>query len=353
MEVVNVKRSNDAEEKADSIATDGGVAGESDSPFQTVSETQLTRGDRYRKTIDEMVLTPVRIIFSDWRAGVGMAIVLFYVFLGTVGPSLVAYPSASRDILILPFQNMAYPLGTDGLGRNLLDLLVHATPNMLKMITTGAVFATVLGTVWGVTAGYKGGVTDRVMMLFADILMTIPGLPLIILIVALYPTSNPYLLGIILTLNAWAGFARQLRAEVLKLRQNSYVEASRTMGISLHTILLKDILPNIMPLIVVNFVSRARNVIMASVGLYFIGALPTDDLNWGVMMNSAYNQQAYKLVGRMHWLYEPMVLIVIFTLGLLLFGQGCDRIFNPRIRARHSKGSNEDAEAAKTDGETI
>lgn len=356
VEVVSVKRSNENMTE-ESISTDGGNVSteQPQSPFETISETELSREDRYRQLFNGYVGTPFRIIWTDWRARLGLAIISSFLLMGTVGVSLFDPPRASEGPLLLgAFQSWAFPLGTDSLGRGILGQIVYATPAMLKMITAGALFATAMATGWGLFAGYKGGTIDRLMMSFVDVLMTIPGLPLVVVLAAILEPRNPYLVGIILTINGWAGFARQLRAEVLKLRQNSYVEASRTMGISTFSIITKDILPNVMPLIVVSFVTRARNVIIASVGLYFLGILPSSTLNWGLMLNSAYTSGGIYSPEQAHWLYAPMITIVLLSLGLLLFAQGCDRIFNPRIRARHAKKSeNESSDDASFHGETM
>jgi peptide/nickel transport system permease protein len=277
----------------------------------------------------------VSILWADLRSRVGLLIIATYLLFGTAGVVLVEPPRAGGPPLVGAFQTLAYPLGTDSLGRGILAQLIHATPPMLKMITAGAAFATVMAVCWGLFAGYKGGSIDRLMTMIADGLMAVPGLPLIVVLAAVLQPENPFVVGIILTVNGWAGLARQLRAETLKLRHRSYVEASRAMGIGTITIVRRDILPNVMPLVLVNFVSRARDIIVASVGLYFLGILPISDPNWGVILNLAYQNGGIYSPEMAHWLYAPMVTIVVFSLGLLLFGQGCDRIFNPRIRARH------------------
>lgn len=318
--------------------TDGGSVSpeRTGSPFETVADVEITRSERYRALFDEYVVAPLRILVDDWRAITGFLITISFVLIGTVGVVLVPRPYAGEaELLLPPFQSLAHPLGTDGQGYDILGQLVHATPAMLEMMAAGAIFSTVLAVFWGVFSGYKGGSVDQFMMAIADVLMTIPGLPLVVVLAAILEPSSAWVIGIILVVNAWAGFARALRSEVLKLRHESYVEASRTIGISLPAIVVKDVLPNVMPLIVVNFVTTARNVIMASVGLYFLGLLPHTGFNWGVMMNRAYGQGGVYTASLYHWFYAPMVTIVILSLGLLLLGQGLDRIFNPRIRARH------------------
>lgn len=326
--------------------TDGGLTAE-----ETATDPQSLSDDA-RARVDRYVLAPLRILANDWRALVGILIVSIYLLMGFVawisasdwwlfsGLTLVTEPVPNQGPRLLqPLEAPAHPLGTDKLGSDILAQIVHATPAMLKMIFAGAVFSTTVATLVGTFAGYKGGVIDTVLMAFADIMMTIPGLPLIIVLAAIFQPRDPFVIGIILTINGWAGLARSLRSQVLTLREESYVEASRAMGIRTHSILGKDIVPNLMPFVAVNFVGTARSVIFSSVALYFLGILPFSNLNWGVMMNLAYQTAgALYTWETAHWLLAPMATIVILSFGLILLAQGGDRIFNPRIRARHAGG---------------
>lgn len=109
------------------------------------------------------------------------------------------------------------------------------------------------------------------------------------------------------------------------------------MGMSTSSVVRRDILPNIMPYVLINFVTAARNVIFASVGLYFIGVLPYDDVvNWGVMIDLAYQGGGLQSMTAAHWLFAPLFTITLLSFGLIMFAQGTDRMFNPRVRARQS-----------------
>jgi peptide/nickel transport system permease protein len=174
-------------------------------------------------------------------------------------------------------------------------------------------------------------------MSFTDIALAIPGLPLIIVISVVLEPRSPIVIGIVLSINAWAGLARSIRSQVLTLRSESYVEASRVMGESVPFIIRGDILPNIMPYVLINFVRTGRYVVFASVGLYFLGVLPSSTENWGIMMEYAYSTAgALYTLESAHWLFFPMLAIVVLVFGLTMFSQGTDRLFNPRVRARHS-----------------
>lgn len=330
----------------------GGIA-DNQSPFHTTSDIETDRSEHYRDMFDEYVLAPFRIMWEDLRVRVGLSIVIFYVLVGTIGVILIDAPAAGDGPLTLgAFQTLEFPLGTDGTGKGVLALTVHATTPILKMITAGALFSTVVATIWGTVAGYKGGIFDQVMMTVSDIVMTIPGLPLVIVLAAILQPQSPYIVGIILSLHVWAGFSRKLRSQVLTIRENSYIEASRTMGISTWRIILKDVLPNVMPYISVNFATSARRVIISSVALYFLGVLPRTVANWGTTMTNAYNNGAFYDLGKLHWFLTPLISLTLLSLGLILLGQGLDRIFNPRIRARHSESIDTDGENSTTDEST-
>jgi len=303
-----------------------------------------SRSELYREMVDRMVLTPARVIWSDWRTRIGTIIIVAYVLIGTVGLRLVEKPETGGPRLVGPFAEPGYPLGSNNLGESLLAKLVYATPPMLQMLLAGAVFSTVIATTLGTVSGYKGGLADTVISTVTDTAMSIPGLPLIILIMALFEPSSPYVVGVILAINAWAGLARQIRSQVLELRDKSYVEASRIMNRPLHEIILDDILPNIMPFVLISFVNTARAVIFASVGLYYLGVLPTAFPNWGIMLNNAYSAGgAIYSWDAIYWIVFPMITIVSLSFGLVLFSQGTERLFNPRIRARHAETIEETA----------
>lgn len=323
---------------------------ESRSPFDTVSETETTQRERYLRKLNEFVIAPAGVVWSDFRARIGLALILIYVLMGTVGVIVMPKPGIGGPQLQSWFVTLAYPLGTDKLGQGLLALTVHATPAMLLMLLSGGVFTTVMATVFGTVAGYKGGVTDSVLTTFNDVAMSIPGLPLVLVVAIALEPSHPVYVGIVLSINAWAGLGRSIRSQVLALREESYVEAAHAMGVPTRSIISRDLLPNLMPYIAISFVQAGRQVIFGSVALYFIGALPFNQLNWGVVLNQAYSRGALYTTGSLHWILTPIIAILFLVLGLTLFAQGTERIFNPRIRARHADtGSGEASPAAEVD----
>ena len=143
------------------LRSDGGSVSE----FEQMAEVSLTAHERRRQWFDEKLLAPARIVWSDWRARFGVIVVSIYLLLGTVGTMLVSEPSPNQgDLLIGAFRTLKHPFGTTASGTDIFSQVVHATPSMLIMIMSGAVFTVVLGTTVGTVAGYKGGRLDSVLM---------------------------------------------------------------------------------------------------------------------------------------------------------------------------------------------
>lgn len=333
------------------VRTDGGNV---NSPFEVVSQYEETRRDRYRKLYDAYIHAPFAIIRRDRRAQLGMTILVIYVLMGTVGTVLIEPAQvAEGPAYVKPFQNWQFPLGTDKVGRDLFAQTVHSTQQMLKMITAGALFTVGVGTVVGGIAGYKGGTVDTVLSSVTDIFINLPAFPLVMVLALLLPIGgNPWVIGILLCTASWGGLARAIRSQVLTLRQESFVEAARAMGISTPKIVFKEIVPHLMPYVVINLTNAARRVIFEAAALYYLGILPFEDLNWGVTLKVAYGENAHIRPELLHWFLVPMVAIVFISVGLILLGQSLDRVFNPRVRARHEKTTAEAEERIEGDDES-
>ncbi|MCU4741272.1 ABC transporter permease [Halobacteria archaeon AArc-m2/3/4] len=330
----------------DDIQSDGGATKEE--IFGTGDAVERARtppAQRLKRMYDIYVRTPLLVGWSDWRTRIGGLGILFYILMGTVGVLIVPSPQINEGPNFLgPFEDFSIITGTDYIGRSVGKQVVHSTPAMLQMALAGIVFAIGLGVLIGLVAGYKGGTIDRALMTVTDVFIVLPGLPLIIVIASIYPPRDPFLVGSILAINAWAGLARQLRSQVLTLREEDYVEAARAMGLGTPTIIMQEIMPKLAPFILISAAGAATAVIVASVALYFLGILPFTSDNWGVMMNFArLRGNAIANPGHAgHWLFLPLLALSGLTFALTLFSQGLDRVFNPQLRARHSKTVTDD-----------
>jgi peptide/nickel transport system permease protein len=330
------------------VATDGGQLEQE--LFTTTAEDRpsYTRKQRISRLLDAYIYAPISVAWADWRVRIGGAILLFFGLMGIIGPYIVPEPQTLQGPIFLePFTDMTHPLGTGNRGMDMVSLIVHSTPTMLKMITAGALFSIVVATLIGTVSGYKGGKIDSILMSFTDVVLTVPGLALVLVIASVFPPKSPWIVGLILGIDNWPGLARTIRSQVLSIREEAYVEASRAMGLSKWHIIRKDLISQLMPYISINTATSARNIIFESVALYFLGILPVTSLNWGVLLNTAYSNSNLRSPENLHFILIPMLTIALISLGFVLFAQGMDRVFNVRLRAKHAKrvgGDNESAE---------
>lgn len=334
---------------SDTPRTDGGAA--TTAPFSTTADIEETRVDRYRKKLNAYVIAPVKIVRHDKRAIIGFGLMGLYLLMGLIAVFLLE-PTEPFDgePWIQPFQTWEHPLGTNKLGQDLMYQAFYSIVPLGKMMLSGALFTIVMGTTFGVVSGYKGGTIDRILTTITDVFINLPGLPLVIVLAILFSPQDEFVLGILLSIASWAGLARAIRSQVLTLREESFVEAARAMDIPLPRLLYDEILPHLMPYITVNTASAAQSVIFAAVGLYFLGILPFTGANWGSMLSSAYNTQSFYSPERVHWVLVPLIFIIGFSIGLILLAQSLDRVFNPRVRARHTqKADIEEEDEGQTD----
>jgi len=168
-----------------------------------------------------------------------------------------------------------------------------------------------------------------------DIIMTIPGLPLLIVLSTVIRIYDPWMIGVLISIRWWTGLARSIRSQVLSIRQREFIEAAKVLGMRTYHIVFKEIMPNLMSYIAINFIFAAIGAIYASVGLYFLGVLPINTYNWGVMLNMAYKQAgALMATNTMHYILAPILAIVMLQTGLILLSYALDEIFNPRLRTQ-------------------
>ncbi len=321
------------------------------SVFEIKADYEETKLQEYEREFDRWVGGPTKILWDDYRGRFGIILLTIYLLMGTIGT--VVWPSTSPNAaprMLSPFESLRYPLGTDGMGQDLAAMMIHATPAMLQMILAGAIFANLLGVSVGLFSGYIGGTTDKVIMTLTDTTMSIPGIPLLIILAAILEPTNPYLIGIILSIQSWAGTARVLRSQVIPIANEEHVEAARAYGQPTSSLLVKDILPHLMPYIFIGFLGGATAIVFASVALYFLGILPFDQQNWGVVLNMAYQEGGamYSLQAA-HWIVVPLVTVIGLTVGFTLLAQAFDQVFNPRVRARHRKRKQDSDEMVDED----
>lgn len=303
-----------------------------------MSATTLARRD-WRRWLQRSVVEPLLILYHNRRAFVGLLIMLFFIFMTIFGPMLVPLEMKTRyDQRFQPI-SLEHPLGTDYQGRDTFQLLVHGSRQTLGIAFLAGVFTTLIALVVGMTAGLIGGRVDQALMLITNTVLTVPYLPVQLMLGVAFSLRDPVSLALVLSVWAWGGLARAVRSTVLSLKEREFIEAARVLGLSNRYILFSELMPNIMPFVVINFLTVMRNAITASVALMFLGLVPLDPTNWGMMLNDATGRSGAvqaSVFNRNAIIYvmSPMAAVVLFQLGAVFLAHGLDEVLDPRLRAK-------------------
>jgi peptide/nickel transport system permease protein len=273
-----------------------------------------------------------RILRADKSALAAGVVILVYILTAVFGPVFVQLSNVQNAALAYLAPSWSHPLGTDFLGQDVAtELILGARPIMVVGLLAATII-TFIGVVVGLVSGYVGGAVDGAIMRVVDVALTIPGLPLIIVIAAVIRSSNPFVLAGILSVTGWAGLARAVRSQAISLRTTDFMAAARVQGLPLRNIVGRQLLPNVGPYVAINFLLGITGAIYAEVGLFLLGVAPISGTNWGIMINLAMSQGALLSPKSLLYLFSPMAAVVILQVAFVFFSRALDSLFNPRLR---------------------
>lgn len=266
----------------------------------------------------------------DVKLGIGIFLTLVVVLFALLGPVLTQDPRTYNNPTMSPpsGQNL---LGTNNLGADMLAQLAEGAAGSLMVGITAGLIAVVCSLFFGIVAGYRGGLVDEVLSLITNIMLVIPGLPLVVVIATYLETRSMWMIAVVLGLTSWAGSAVVLRLQAKSLRSRDYVAASKTAGESTGRIILVEILPNLLPLLSSMFLSAVVLAVLSEAGLSYLGLGPSGAITWGTMLNQAAAQSAFH-VGAWWWFVPPGLLIAMLGCGLSLINFAIDETINPKLK---------------------
>jgi len=266
------------------------------------------------------------------KLGVGLGLLGVLVLFALVGPLFTGDPSLIRDIGLTP-PGGEHILGTTLTGQDILSQLAHATRGSLQIGLLVGIMATVLSAVFGIVGSYAGGVVDEAFSLFSNVMLVIPGLPLVIVITGFVPADQrgSWTVALVLAVTGWAAAARVLRAQTLSLRNRDYVAAARVSGERTWRVICVEILPNLLPILASQFVFAVILAVLSEAGLSFLGLGAANSSTLGTMLYYAQNGFALQR-DAWWWFVPPGLIIALFGCGLSLVNFSIDEIINPRLR---------------------
>lgn len=270
----------------------------------------------------------------NWSAWLGLAVVAITIAAAALAPALAPVDPVKNslaDRLTPPMWAAGgsdkYPLGTDTLGRDVLSRLLHGARVSLTIGVAAVAVACVVGVALGLIAGWYRGWSDDLTMRLGDVQLAFPVLVLAVAVLAVLGASLWNLVAV-LALSSWITFARIVRGETLSLRHRDFVEAARALGARDRHILVRHMLPNVLPSLTVVATFSVARTIIAEASLSFLGlGIPPPAPSWGAMLDEGRN---YITTG--WWLaLFPGVAILLLVLGINLVGDWLRDVLDPRV----------------------
>ena len=277
-----------------------------------------------------------RLVVSLYRRDVlgvlGLVILVTLAVLGILVPVISPYPGAYGNASYVNLPPMSYFwFGTDELGRSVFDETMWGIRTSFYVAGLATAIATALGVLVGLVSGYFRGKVGDLFTGVIDVFLTLPVLPLMILLASVIPPSRTTV-ALVIGLFSWPGTARIVRGEAIRLRQADFVDAAQAMGSGHGRILFRHILPNAAPPIFINLSFVAGAAILAEAGLSFLGLGDPTTWSWGTILSHA--QASGRFLESWWYATFPSVFIAVTVVALNFFGQAMTEVLNPRLRTR-------------------
>ena len=259
---------------------------------------------------------------------VAAVLALAGIVVAALAGSVVAGDPFESSGSLLTSPSREHPFGTDELGRDILTRMLHGAGTSLRVAIFPVVAAAVVGTAGGLLAGYFGGIVDEVILKAIELLFVVPRFLLALVAAALFGPSV-WLIGVVLAITFWPHTARLVRADTIALREREFVDAARSVGSRDSRILLRHLLPWVLPVVVVNSSFQAGTAVLVEAGLGFLGLGDRNVVSWGAMLADA---QSYVAVAWWTSVF-PGAALALTVLALNLAGDGLAQAWNVRAPA--------------------
>jgi len=271
---------------------------------------------------------------------VGTALVALVLLTALLGPFVAPFDPAEQFLeQRLEPPSWRHPLGLDELGRDILSRLIHGSRISVSVGLAVVVIAGLVGTALGAVSGYAGGRVDHLLMRLTDVFLAFPG---ILLAIALVAVLGPALEHVVLALViiGWTGYARLVRGQVLQLREQELVQAARVLGVGRVWIVVRHVLPNVLPVLMVQASLGMAGAILAEASLSFLGlGIQPPTPSWGAMINAGRSH----LLDAPHLTLVPGVAILLTVMGLNFLGDALADLLDPQRAGSRRAGSQRSA----------
>ena len=260
----------------------------------------------------------------------GIAILLLMLTIALFAPLLASYPPNMQTPFAFEPPSFSHWLGTNHVGQDILSQLLYGARTSLLVGFSVALLATILSATIGVSTALIGGLYDRITMRIVDAFIIIPVIVIIILVAA-YVKPSLWVLILLLSLLGWQGGARITRAQALSLKEMGHISAAQSFGASNAYLTFHHILPDLGPILLVEFIYGIRRAIFMEAGLAFLGITDPTIISWGVMMREALDF-CYLDVWQW-WLLPPGITLSLTIISVILIAHTLEGALDPRLRS--------------------
>ena len=260
----------------------------------------------------------------------GIAILLLMLTIALFAPLLAPYPPNMQTPFAFEPPSFSHWLGTNHVGQDILSQLLYGARTSLLVGFSAALLATILSATIGTSTALIGGLYDRITMRIVDAFIIIPVIVIIILVAA-YVKPSLWVLILLLSLLGWQGGARIIRAQALSLKELGHISAAQSFGASNVYLTFRHILPDLGPILLVEFIYGIRRAIFMEAGLAFLGIADPTTISWGMMMREALDF-CYLDVWQW-WLLPPGIALSLTILSVTFIGHTLEGALDPRLES--------------------
>lgn len=296
------------------------------------TSTETTRGDAYSEEsrVRRRLRRIWRVLRQDRMGLIGIVLFMMLVVMAVFAPVLATHDPQERNFMAKYEEpSSEHLLGTDGAGRDLYSRLIYGARPAFFVGLASALAVAITGTTVGVLSGYYGGYVDDFLMRLVDFVYGIPFLPMIIILVGLWqPSLFTILLAISLLL--WRNTARVIRSHVLTLKEKPYIKSAQIAGASDRRIIVKHILPNVLPLTFLYGSFAIGWAILTEANASYLGFGDPTMISWGQMLLDANTSQAL-IRDAWWWIAAPGGMIMITIISVFSIARGYEEVLNPEL----------------------
>jgi peptide/nickel transport system permease protein len=259
----------------------------------------------------------------------GMGLALLLGLLVLLGPMLTPYDPHDMSFRPLSPPSAVHWLGVNDGGMDIFSELLYGVRNTVGFGLLTGIVALFFGVAVGLTAAWFGGFLDQIMMRLADILLAIPAIMILILTAALFRPS-PVTLALILAIMSWPTTAKAIRSQALVVKNRLHIHASRQMGASGGYIIVRHLVPELFPLYLIGFATKARMAMFMEASLAFLGLFDPSRKSLGLMIG--YALKYYYLHIWWNWIIPPVFLLTLLIMTVTFLAVSLEKVFDPRLK---------------------